>query len=347
MRIGMLLTDGLGDLVCATGMIADVRRAHPDAFLCVVGRSQTEAAILSGPTRVDAFIKFAPATDGTPSGLLRLIGQLRRQKLDVFIVATDIDRNKAPMLALATGAAVRVGEYASPAGRLYTHHARRDASKHKVISNADILKSWGIPAGSAPVIQIAPQEQQLARRLLSERGIDDNAITIAVHAGTGGALSHKQWSATNYAQLLDQLGRLGARAVLLGGPAEKPVYEEMLGAMRLPAAAVSLVAETDIRMTAAIISISSAAFGGDTGVMHVAAAVGTPTIVMFGPTDERRTGPFAATQVLTATLSCRPCYETLPYGCGRPTCMSGIQVQQALDAISRVVFARPQLQVLG
>ncbi len=342
MRIGLLLTDGLGDLVCATGMIADIRKAYPDAFICAVARGEQEASILSGPTGIDEFVRYSPSEGNSPARVWTLIRKLRSLRLDVFVVATDIDHRKAPLLALATGARIRVGERGSPFGRLFTHAVSADTKAHKVESNRRIIAAWGIPAASSPVIDVTAAEREAARDLLAQRGIEPGEALVAVHAGTGGRLQHKQWPAAQYAQVLDALCENRVRPLLLGGRDEVAAYQPILAPMRHADVPVLLAGQTSIRMTAALISLCEMAFGSDTGVMHMAAAIGTPTYVLFGPTDEKRTAPFGATRVLTAQeLTCRPCYHVLPYGCGAPMCMTGITVPQTLEAINLRPLQRP------
>jgi ADP-heptose:LPS heptosyltransferase len=71
--------------------------------------------------------------------------------------------------------------------------------------------------------------------------------------------------------------------------------------------------------------------------MHLAAAVGTPTICLFGPTDEGRTAPFGATRILSAGVACRPCYSRLPHGCGNPVCMSEISVAIVVAEVNKLL----------
>ena len=112
-RIGILATDGIGDVICVSGVVTDVRRAWPSARICIIMRLPEMASLFRGQNRIDDFIVYDPARGNTPARVLRLIREIRRRHFDIFVVATEIDRHKAPCLTFVSGASVRVGEAAS------------------------------------------------------------------------------------------------------------------------------------------------------------------------------------------------------------------------------------------
>jgi ADP-heptose:LPS heptosyltransferase len=198
------------------------------------------------------------------------------------------------------------------------------------------MHAWGVKTSSPPIIELLPDELCAASALLQHQGVGPQEVKLAVHAGTGGKLHHKQWPESHYAAFLDQVCKRGIRPILLGGPDEVPVYASILRQMERSGAPIVLAGKTNLRETAALIALCEGAFGNDSGIMHVAAAVGTPTYVLFGPTSENRTAPYAAKQVIVAPeLACRPCFDHSPFGCGAPVCMSRISVRQAVEAVLR------------
>jgi ADP-heptose:LPS heptosyltransferase len=335
MRVGILMTDGVGDVVCASGMVADIRRAWPNAYVCAITRSDTVRPLLRGPSRVDSFIRYDPVEGNTPGRVWRLVRCLRQQRLDAFVVATDIDSRKAPCLALATGARTRVGEAASLLARLYTRSTPRNSRQHKVLSNREIVRLLGIDATSPPCVDAADEDMAKVTQLLADRGINDPIPVLAVHPGSSEALKHKRWPLDRFASLLSAVAETGVRTVLVGAGQEVAICEQL--AARLSPHAISMAGQLSLSQTAALLKLSFAAVGGDSGLMHLAAALGTPTIALFGPTDERRTAPFGARRVLTAELPCRPCFDKLPYGCGNPACMTGIATARVYAAIEEVL----------
>src|SRR5690242_3319075 len=109
-RIAILATDGIGDVICVSGLVTDLRRAWPAAQICIIVRFPEMASLFRGQNRIDDVIVYDPARGNSPARVLSLIREIRRRRFDIFVVATDIDRRKAPCLTFASGAPIRVGE---------------------------------------------------------------------------------------------------------------------------------------------------------------------------------------------------------------------------------------------
>jgi heptosyltransferase-2 len=119
----------------------------------------------------------------------------------------------------------------------------------------------------------------------------------------------KEWPAARYAALVDVLSeRYGARAVLMGAPNERARCEEVAAATR--AGALIAAGETSIGELVALLSLCTAFVGNDSGAMHVAGALGIPTIGIFGSTSPERTGPCGPrARVVYERIECSPCLE--------------------------------------
>jgi len=334
-RIAILATDGIGDVICVSGLVTDVRRAWPAAQICIIVRFPEMASLFRGQNRIDDVIVYDPARGNSPARVLSLIREIRRRRFDIFVVATDIDRRKAPCLTFASGAPIRVGEAASGLARLYTRAVPRDAAEHKVNSNRRIASLLGIEATSPPQVAIDPDDAEAIERLLFSAGVQTGDCLIAVHPGSGLAESHKRWGIDEYEAMLRAIARPRVRPVLVGAGADVPLCE-MLSA-RFGTSVLSFAGQLSLSRSAALLARCSVAVGADSGVMHLAAAVGTATVCLFGPTDELRTAPFGATRILSADVACRPCYPRLPHGCGNPVCMSGISVARVVAELNSLL----------
>jgi ADP-heptose:LPS heptosyltransferase len=337
MRVGVLMTDGIGDVICASGMIADLRRAWPSSFICAVTRSDAVRPLFRGRSRVDAFVRYDPVEGNTPARVWSLVRALRQQRLDIFVVATDIDARKAPWLAFASGARVRVGEAASAFARLYTRSVPRNASQHKVLSNRDIVRLLGIEASSPPRVEVAGEDIDHGVQLLRSTGLAESTSIVAVHPGSSEALKHKRWPTALFVELLTAIAARGVQPVLVGAGPDIPLCDEL--SERLGPRVLSVAGRLTLSQTAGLLKHSIAALGGDSGIMHLAAAVGTPVVALFGPTDEARSRPFDARRVLTAGLPCQPCFDHLPFGCGVPACMTAITSARVEAAVVEILAA--------
>jgi ADP-heptose:LPS heptosyltransferase len=149
------------------------------------------------------------------------------------------------------------------------------------------LNDFGWPIGGKPITLTPPaSEKHAARDLLREHGIDSNPILI--HPGSGGR--RKVWPLRNWHGLLDWIGReLSSQALLSIGPADE-YLDEFSGAMRREAGFPIVSGLTPLRLCA-LLSLCSLYIGSDSGVSHLAAAVGIPAVAVFGPTDPRVWAP--------------------------------------------------------
>lgn len=142
----------------------------------------------------------------------------------------------------------------------------------------------------------------------------------------------KLWDTAGFAQVADRLIReFGADVVFTGGPADRPVVAEILEKMERSAA--DLTGRTNLKELAALYEGARLVISTDTGPMHLAAAVGTPVVALFGPTAPRRTGPFGdGHQVVRLSLDCAPCFKRR---CARgdTACMAGISVDEVVACV--------------
>jgi ADP-heptose:LPS heptosyltransferase len=334
-RIGILATDGIGDVICISGLVTDVRRAWPTSEICIIVRFAEMASLFRGQNRIDDVIVYDPAQGNSPARVVRLIRDIRRRHFDIFVVATDIDRHKAPCLTFVSGAPVRVGEAASQLAWLYTRAVPRDPTEHKVTSNRRITSLLGIEASSSPCVAIDGSDAEAVDDLLANAGVPPGLRLVAVHPGSGLSESHKRWGIDEFEAMLRAISNSQVRPVLVGAGADIPLCEILTA--RLGNMVLSFAGQLSLSRSAALLAKCALAVGADSGVMHLAAAVGTPTICLFGPTDELRTAPFGATRILSAGVACRPCYPRLPHGCGNPVCMSGISVARVVAEVNNLL----------
>ncbi|MFH0939820.1 MAG: glycosyltransferase family 9 protein [Planctomycetota bacterium] len=158
---------------------------------------------------------------------------------------------------------------------------------------------------------------------------DGPLLALAVAAAYGPA---KEWPVENYAQLIDLLTQTHrAECVLVGAPSERRKSEEVIAQSK--AGAVLATGETSVGEALALLSLCAGFAGNDSGSMHVAGALGMPTVGIFGSTRADRTGPLGPlTQVLYKPLECSPCLKRV---CrfGQYDCLKQIKPQDVLAAL--------------
>jgi ADP-heptose:LPS heptosyltransferase len=249
------------------------------------------------------------------------------------------------LLAWRTGAPLRAGYWTGGGGALLTDALAYDPESH-VSANARALIrhcAGGEHRGIVtPPLRPGADAMAAADALLG--AVPDTHRLIGLHVS--GGRESKQWHLARFAEA----GRVlasepGTTLVLTGGPGDRAMVDEVRRALG-DRPVVDAAAVLDLPGTAALLARLDVLITGDTGPMHLAAAVGTPVVALFGPSDPRRYGPLAAQQrVLRVQLYCSPCGQVRlpPERCRGhvPDCMDGITVDVVVQA-ARELLAEPR-----
>jgi heptosyltransferase-2 len=209
------------------------------------------------------------------------------------------------------------------------------------------VRGLGIPCDDeAPSFAVSPASLERGETLLRQHGVDPGARLIGFAPGAAYGQA-KQWMPDRTAAVAARLAlERGAVCVLLGAGHDRPAARaiESWARAHAPDALgrfVDLVGRTSLAALAGIVSRCRVFVSNDSGAMHLAAALGRPVVAVFGPTDERSTGPLGgAHDVLTADVFCRPCLlRDCPID---HRCMKRITTDQVFAAVSRhLAFAGP------
>ena len=202
-----------------------------------------------------------------------------------------------------------------------------------------LRETLGIEATAPEVaIEVAyARRERMSEWLASRRRNGGPLIALAPAAAYGPA---KEWPADRYGALIDRLDEVAAaRCVLVGTVAERSRCLEVAAASR--AGAIVAAGETDVGDLVALLSLSQGFAGNDSGAMHVAGALGIPTVGVFGSTDPLRTGPLGnRSRVLYERIECSPCFDR---ACrfGHYDCLKRISVERVVDSLAELgAFAR-------
>jgi lipopolysaccharide heptosyltransferase II len=183
---------------------------------------------------------------------------------------------------------------------------------------------------------------------------------IAMHPGSGGYSTARRWAPERFAQLADTLFYgTGGQLILVGGPEEVDLHQQILELMQSGMAVRSFAGKGNIRVTAAILKQADLFIGNDSGLMHLATAVGTPTVAIFGLTNSDAWGPYTgglSTQkaiVVKMDLPCMPCFYRghdlgTPEGCMTRDCLAMLGVDPVAAAARRLLqqsYKQPHLVV--
>jgi heptosyltransferase-2 len=329
-RIVIKAVNWLGDVVMSLPAMRAIRRAFPEAHLAVLIKKEL-ASFFDGADWLDEVVPYSVA--GGFSGLndrRKIVGEIRSRHFDLAVLMPN--SFESALWVTAAGVPRRAGYALDARGAMLTHKAAPppDALEgHQVLYwLAMVRETLGIE-GDPDDLAISPDATHLAtmRNWLTthRRRPGSPLIAMAPAAAYGRA---KEWPAAKFAAVIDGLG---AECVLVGAPSERAKCEEV--AALSGAGAIVSAGETSIGELIALLSISSAFIGNDSGCMHLAAALGVPTVAIFGSTNPLRTGPAKVnSRVIWHHLECSPCLaRTCRFG--HYNCLREVEPKEALEAL--------------
>lgn len=325
----------LGDIVMSLPALRAVRAAYPKAHLAVLIKQEL-ASFFDGSAWIDEVIPYR-LRKGIVGGLSdrrRIAAELRARKFDLAVLfPNSFDAAMWPFLA---GISQRAGYARDARGLLLSHKTTPTAEileTHQVHYYLHMLRETlgvqGAPESFQPDVH-EPARQKMSAFLAQRRKRPDKPlIALAVAAAYGPA---KEWPAELYARLIDLLAQKhGAECVLVGAPSERRKSKEVAACSS--AGAIVAAGETSVGEALALLSLCSGFAGNDSGSMHVAGALGKPTVGIFGSTRADRTGPLGPrTRILYKPIECSPCLQrTCRFG--HYNCLHSIQPEEVLAAL--------------
>lgn len=355
-RILLLRLERIGDLVMVLDAIADVRAAWPEAEidLAVGTWNLPLARLVSGLRNVDTmdvpWLARSGAGDAWPA-LIRKARSWTRQQYDLVVnFEPDIRSN---FLAWLSGARYRHGYWTGGGGPFLTDAVEYEPTKH-VSSNAralvaraaEVLNGSGEPGLKTrpPATVTRPPITTSRRRLVLPADAKGRAIEALGHVRrplvgvhVSGGRESKQWHLDRFAAVARELARQRNATIVLTGAESDRAMVETVASHLGGVSTINLCGQLDLVDLAAVLATLDVLVTGDTGPMHLASAVSTPVVALFGPADSRRYGPTSPRQrVLRVDLPCSPCglVRLPPERCrGKvPDCMDGIRVDSVVAA---------------
>lgn len=327
-RVLVVRLSALGDVLFALEVVSALHEARPDLrieflvedrFADLLAEHPQLSAVHVYPRRHK--LRIVPA-------LLRL----RRRRFDVVLDLHGILKSALQVAFLRADA--KVG-YAPPGAREQSHRLYGLAVPvpaplpHRADMGHLMLAALGLPGTpAAPRLAVPAPPPGLLDDLPRPR--------VLLHPGTSAFAAFKRWPAARFAELACRLHERGIAVLVGAGPGEAALAAEVRAAA--PAARPVDGAALGLRGLAAVLAAVDAVVAGDTGPLHLAAAVGTPCVALFGPKDPRRYGPRAHGRLLHEILfhdvPCRPCTRR---DCVTPQCVLGLAVSVVEAAVVRTL----------
>ncbi len=288
-RILIVRLSAIGDVLHGLPVLCSLRQAFPQAFLGWVVEG-VSAQLLRNHPALDELITVPRKWLKSPRTVLQLRRQMRALNFDVAIDLQGL--TKSAIAARLSGASLRIG-YAGHDGRelsrLLNNKLVAANSTHVVDRNLELLKPLGISHTAVRFdLEDTPQDLATAQAMLAELQLPSGRFAV-INPGAG--WPSKVWPATRYAQVATYLGQTHSlpSLVVWAGEQERSWAETIVAGS---AGFASLAPKTSLRELAALTRQATIFIGSDTGPLHLAVAVGTPSVGMFGPMPAERNGPY-------------------------------------------------------
>ncbi|HET7747209.1 MAG TPA: glycosyltransferase family 9 protein, partial [Vicinamibacteria bacterium] len=337
------------DVLMTFPALHDLRAALPRARVRLAVGRWSEDVARRAP--VDEVLVWSAPWVGRPHegavGLRALLFAARALRQAPPDVALDLQGDlRAALLMSLSGARARVG-YANTGGaHLLTHVLPLDETVSWVEQNrrAVAVATGGARVAPVPPL-LGPEARQAGRALLAPHGLTARGPLVGIHPSGGRPV--KQWPVARWGAVAGRLAaEQGASIVVTGGAADRPLAEEL--ARAVPGGITDLTGRLTLGETMSVIAALDLFLSPDTGPMHVAAAVGTPSVSVFGPSDATRyfsggTGqPGTRNVVVRRDLWCAPCnlIRRPPEECGHdegPECLRLVTVDEVVAAATRLL----------
>ena len=340
-KILIVRTDKIGDLVLSTPVIKAVRDAYPDSYIAAMVRPYAHEIIKDNP-HLNEVITYEKAKRGI--GILndlKFILKLRKKKFDLALVLHP--KNRTHIIMLLAGIPERIG-YNKKLGRLLTKkipHLKEYGLKHEIDYTLDIVRYIGInPKEKKLYVNVDKDADKRVGDIFVKNGISKGDTVVAIHPGS--SCGSKRWSVERFAKVADLLvEKYGAKIVIIAGPHDRIFGDKTAGSMK--AKNTNLSGKTTVSDIVSILKRSSLFISNDSGPVHMACAIGTPTISIFGRSDRglspARWRPVGKKDiVLHKDVGCEIC---LAHNCKRGfACLEAITVKDAFEAAERILGAK-------
>ncbi len=333
-HIHYLMPHGIGDVIMTIPVLKEIAKRKSVEFSITV-KSKTEAEVIRAlcPEQSINFIYFRdiPSEYRSVKSLYILIKRIRSFSPDIILTQFGVDAPKSSIISFLAGSKIRVG-WKGLFSFLNTI-TLIPSGLHKIEENLKVLQILNIDPGKDAVKYplYAAQVNKINNTNLKNI-ISSDSLKIVVGPGSQELDKHKRWPTKNYGVLVNKiLSTYKNSTVLLVGTREESILcEEILKHSQEKHRIINLAGMTSIIELLVLLSKVDLTITHCNGISHLACSANRPTIVLYGPTNYKITGPRSDFFIpISLELDCSPCFsKDYVTGCGNPICMEQIKVEE-------------------
>ena len=323
----------LGDIILSIPSLRAIRKKFRDSTIKVLVDVRFRK-VLEKCQYIDEVISCDFRARDRGLGFLRLASRIKAEDFDISI---DLQNNrKSHLLAYLSMIPERYGyDNRKMSFLLNCRTSMPKKALGPVEHQARVLGLLGITSVEDR-LELWPDEESLiwVDKLLKSNWLKEGQKLVGISLSASKKWKTKNWGIASFQHLADLLAKKGIRVVLIGSEDDRPEAEKFI--KKTAAKPINAVGKTDISQLTALVARCNALVAGDSSPVHIAAAVGTPFVAIFGPTDPARHLPPAKRYRLIAKKTrCAPCYKNVCYK--RHKCMTAIKPDEVLNSVLEVI----------
>lgn len=351
-RILLIRLRNIGDVLLTVPAIRAFREAFPRAFIAALVNAGTEEMLTENPL-LDEVLVFNPEWKKLPfwprlKKEMSFLWNVRKRKFDLAINLTEGDRGA--FICLISGAPEKIGIASKDRSLwwkrlIFTHMLPMpEGNQHVVDQILKVPQSLGLdPRDKRVEVFYSRGDKEFIDRLLQLEGVGPQDPLVHIHPTARWLF--KCWRDEGVARVIDELQATGKVRVVLTGGGEKKELEKIDRILEhCHTHPLNFAGRMNLKQLAALSQRCRFFIGVDTAPMHIAAAVGTPVIALFGPSGEVSWGPWGAGHVvIKKDLECRPCGKDGCQGSKKSRCLDEISEEEVLQEAFRFLANDPRL----
>jgi len=337
-RILVVRTDRIGDVLLSTPVIKVLRQKFPQAYISMMVSPYARDIIEGNPCLDEVIVYNKEGKHKGLLGSLKFASRLKKKKFDLAIILHPT--NRVHLLTFLAGIPERLG-YNRKLGFLLTRsieHAKQKGQMHEAEYNLELLGDLGITGDACDLFMpVRDDSEKWAEDLFNKEGIRDTDKILAINPGA--SCPSKIWPAERFAEAAEKLSqRYNFKIIILGGPKDMHLADKVSREIKIKA--TNLSGRTSVNQMASILRRSALFISNDSGPVHIASALGTPVISIFGRNQPglspRRWGPLGKRdKYLHKEVGCIQC---LAHNCVKEfACLKAITVEDVLAAAEAVL----------
>lgn len=341
-HVHIINPQGLGDIVMIFPLIDHLINTHPKSISFSV-KGQAESDIIRfffSSIGHDQFVRVSEfkKIKNPVIRYIKYIQSVQRLKPDIVISCFNVHPMLASLTAFFSRAKIRIG-WKSSWDFFNTTSISVIPGKHKVFQHLSLLEVISKKKLRPRPVSfcVHPKTwQSMIQRFEAQGGNIETNYIIGIAPGSGLLEKHKRWPISKYSKLIDKVLTIpNTKVILLGSALESDLSHDIIKMIENKRSVINFTGKTNIIETLHLLRLCDIVVANCNGLSHLAGAVGTKVIGLYGPTDPSHTGVFSPDlTIIQKKKKCSPCYcrENIT-GCGNPTCLTDISVSEVFDSL--------------